>query len=303
MKDDPEGLSIGDLARLTGLGPELLRAWERRYGALRPVRLPSGHRRYSSLDVERVLAISRAVAAGHRLGKIAGLELDELRACACEDADVAASEWLAAAIEAVRGTDPDRLQDYCSQARRHLDAARFGDSFVAPLMRRVGDLWQRQELSVAQEHVASMVLQGLLPMQPEPPQESPRGPILVVATPPGERHSLALWLVAATGRDCGWWPLLVGTDVPIADLATVVADKGALALAVSVTWLGDGQDPRAALATLRATLPESVYLLVGGEAARVAAAGLDPALTVVLSDLVELERWLRACPAPAAARG
>jgi DNA-binding transcriptional MerR regulator len=82
MKDDPEGLSIGDLARLTGLGPELLRAWERRYGALRPVRLPSGHRRYSSLDVERVLAISRAVAAGHRLGKIAGLELDELRACA-----------------------------------------------------------------------------------------------------------------------------------------------------------------------------------------------------------------------------
>lgn len=52
-------LTIRDLARMTGLPPATLRAWELRHGFPRPTRLPSGHRRYSGRDVDQVRRVVR----------------------------------------------------------------------------------------------------------------------------------------------------------------------------------------------------------------------------------------------------
>ena len=55
-------------ARLTGLSPDLLRAWERRYGVVEPTRTPGGTRRYTAADLERL----RLVKAPHRPGSGSG---------------------------------------------------------------------------------------------------------------------------------------------------------------------------------------------------------------------------------------
>lgn len=60
-------LSIGDLADRTGVATATLRVWEERHGFPRPRRLPSGHRRYSEADVERVAQVLRRRDAGVRL--------------------------------------------------------------------------------------------------------------------------------------------------------------------------------------------------------------------------------------------
>lgn len=60
-------LSIGDLAERTGVATATLRVWEERHGFPRPRRLPSGHRRYTEADVERVLQVLRRRDAGVRL--------------------------------------------------------------------------------------------------------------------------------------------------------------------------------------------------------------------------------------------
>ena len=52
-------LSIGDVVTATGVGEATLRAWERRFGFPEPRREPSGHRRYSAADVERIRAVVR----------------------------------------------------------------------------------------------------------------------------------------------------------------------------------------------------------------------------------------------------
>jgi MerR family transcriptional regulator, light-induced transcriptional regulator len=52
-------LTIRDLARMTGLPPATLRAWELRHGFPVPTRLPSGHRRYTGRDVEKVRRVIR----------------------------------------------------------------------------------------------------------------------------------------------------------------------------------------------------------------------------------------------------
>jgi MerR family transcriptional regulator, light-induced transcriptional regulator len=70
MTADPrsaQGLTIGDLARRSGLTPATLRAWETRHGFPRPQRLPSGHRRYDEQDLALVRQVLRRKAAGVRL--------------------------------------------------------------------------------------------------------------------------------------------------------------------------------------------------------------------------------------------
>jgi DNA-binding transcriptional MerR regulator len=52
------------VAQLTGINPVTIRAWERRYGLVRPARTPGGHRLYSQVDVERLRAAARLVARG-----------------------------------------------------------------------------------------------------------------------------------------------------------------------------------------------------------------------------------------------
>src|SRR5512147_187376 len=65
-------------ARLTGLSPELLRAWERRHGVVAPIRTPGGTRRYRASDLERLRLLKAATDAGHRISSLAGLSNREL---------------------------------------------------------------------------------------------------------------------------------------------------------------------------------------------------------------------------------
>ena len=60
----PSQLRIGELSRRSGVSPELLRAWERRYGLLDPIRSPGGLRLYSLADLERVRVMQQQLADG-----------------------------------------------------------------------------------------------------------------------------------------------------------------------------------------------------------------------------------------------
>jgi MerR family transcriptional regulator, light-induced transcriptional regulator len=62
--DDAAALSIGDVVAATGVGEATLRAWERRFGFPAPRREPSGHRRYSPEEVERIRAVVRERGRG-----------------------------------------------------------------------------------------------------------------------------------------------------------------------------------------------------------------------------------------------
>src|SRR5689334_15062080 len=94
-------LRIGELSRRSGVSPELLRAWERRYDLLQPTRSEGGLRLYSQADLERVQAMQRYLATGLAAAEAAGL-------AGAEEAPIAdpaispraAREALAAALSA-----------------------------------------------------------------------------------------------------------------------------------------------------------------------------------------------------------
>jgi MerR family transcriptional regulator, light-induced transcriptional regulator len=84
----PEGspvLRIGELSRRLGVSDHVLRAWESRYGLLRPTRSPGGFRLYSEADVTRVRRMQALVAQGLSAAEAAQLALAEDHAALVEN--------------------------------------------------------------------------------------------------------------------------------------------------------------------------------------------------------------------------
>jgi methylmalonyl-CoA mutase cobalamin-binding subunit len=100
---------------------------------------------------------------------------------------------------------------------------------------------------------------------------------VVVATPSGDRHAIGAALAGATAAAEGWGVIYLGTDVPAGEIAAAAVATGARAVAISAVYVDDRERTLAELRTLRARLPASVTLLVGGAGATLLAAELTQA--------------------------
>lgn len=68
--DSDQLFPIREVSRLTGVNPVTLRAWERRYGLIQPVRTESGHRLYSRTDIDTVHRILDWIGRGLAVSKV-----------------------------------------------------------------------------------------------------------------------------------------------------------------------------------------------------------------------------------------
>ena len=247
-------------SRLTGVSPELLRAWERRYGVVRPRRTPGGTRRYSAADLERLRLVKAAVDAGHRIGQVAHLGDAELeRLSRPDDRSGNSFDAILAALDRLEAAEFQRLLALQLAA---LGPLRFAREVAAPLVREIGDRWGAGQLGVASEHAATAVLRSLLGSAFQPTPASTRGPRIVFATPSGERHELGLLMAALTALGAGANPLYLGADLPVEDTVAAVRRTDASVLAISIATPAA---PHArSLRALRDSLAGTVRLWVGG---------------------------------------
>ncbi|HZT64458.1 MAG TPA: B12-binding domain-containing protein [Acidimicrobiales bacterium] len=107
------------------------------------------------------------------------------------------------------------------------------DSLLAPSLRRIGQAWEEGSASVAVEHRATSVCERLIARLSVHPRGRPRG-VCLVATPPGERHSLPAAMAAIALRANRWQVHHLGADVPAADLLELATTVGADLLVLSV---------------------------------------------------------------------
>ena len=228
-------LRIGELARRTGVATELLRAWERRYGLLDPVRTASGYRLYSAEDVVRVGRMRQLLAAGLSAAEAARQALAEPPAVVQDAAGPSAtSAELRRALEALddagaHATFDRLLADYSTRAVL--------GGVVLPLLHELGTGWERGEISVAQEHFASNLLRGRL-LGLARGWDRGSGPRAVLACPPGERHDLGLVIFGLALRELGWRITFLGADTPPDTIVAAVRQLEPEALVFAVTDSG-----------------------------------------------------------------
>jgi DNA-binding transcriptional MerR regulator len=237
----------------------------RRYRVVEPVRTEGGTRRYSAADLERLRAVKAAVDAGHRISQVAQLGAAELKqiAVATESPPASRLDDLLAPLESLNGAEFHRL---VSLQLSVLGAPRFARDIAIPLVQEIGQRWADGEMGIAQEHLATSVLRSLLGSSLQPGPNALLGPLIVFATPSGERHELGLLMAALTAVGAGANPLYLGTELPVEDLLAAVEESGAAVLALSLVTIPQAQATRTVNA-IRGGLPSDVHLWLGGSGA------------------------------------
>ncbi len=152
---DATGISIGRLARVTGVPADTLRSWERRYGCPRPQRLPSGHRRYPEVEVARLRLVVRLMGRGSRAADL--LRLDEPTLRGLLDADSRLSVAVRACLAAAARLDAGALRRRLFAEVIALGAVPFASDVVVPLQEEVRERSAAAELGADQERLAASV--------------------------------------------------------------------------------------------------------------------------------------------------
>jgi methanogenic corrinoid protein MtbC1 len=288
-------LSIGSLAKATGVAVETLRTWEQRYGYPLAERKASGHRVYALSNVSRLRRIADAIARGHRAGAVVGAtdaELDRLLSATAAPAAALplnpSPASIEALVEAVLAFDADRLTAALWSDWGRLGPIGFLQQTVAPLVERIGLEWEAGRMEIRHEHFLSARLGDVMRAIRLPLDLTSPGPTVVCATLPGEHHELGLQMVALLLSSAGLRVLYLGTGIPPPELGRLAHELGARAVAVSVSAAADGAEVARHLAALRDALPRAVQLLIGG---RGAPAGRTDVVTV--DDFAALDRWAR----------
>ena len=223
MSSIGEVLRIGELSKRVGASPELLRAWERRYGLMRPARSAGGLRLYSPADVERVSLMQRHLAAGMAAAEAAALAVRDTA-----DGEAARSALGPAAMreelaETLDAFDEPRAQAILDRLLALATVETLLSEVIIPYLRELGERWERGEASIAQEHFASGVLRGRL-LGLARGWGLGLGPVAVLACVPGEQHDLGLIAFGLALRSHGWRIVYLGPDSPI-ETVTDVSDR------------------------------------------------------------------------------
>lgn len=301
-----ELLSVGRVADATGISPATLRIWERRYGVPVPVRLESGHRRYTAEQVAWLRQVAEALQRGHRARAVLQADESELRRLVAGSAGVEEqSRETLLLLEMVREGRIEELHEALRLAYGQLGALAFLEERVAPLLRSVGRAWTEGSLCVHQEHAGSHAIGDflsllLLSLRAQP-GAGHAGPI-VLATLPEERHGLGIEMVGVLCESLGVSTAMLGPDTPIDEIVAAAEPIAAPAVGIGVSIATSGVRTDAALADLRRRLPESTELVVGGAGAR-RHGRRGPSGARTFDTLRELRDWLvvRFPPPPDAA--
>lgn len=295
------------VTRRTGLSPSVLRAWERRYGAVEPGRSEGGQRLYSDADVKRLTLLVQATDAGRSIGQVAGLGSAELEALVQEDAAIAPPPPVAPAragrrggedvvregLTAVDEMDAVRLEKVLTRAAVVLEPEALVDQVIVPVLSQIGVRWRQGRLGPANEHLASGVIRKFLDWLIGAIEVPGDAPVLLCTTPKGQRHELGALLSGVVGAGVGWRAVFLGPDLPADEIAKAAHRMGARAVALSALHpLEDPRLPRefAALATL--LLPDTP-LLAGGPAVLMIRDDVEAAGGEVLSSMNDLRTRLR----------
>lgn len=323
--------SIHIAALKSGVSEFLIRAWEKRYGAIEPKRTGSNQRRYSLTDIEKLTKLRHLLESGYRIGDIAGLaseDLDRLlieaggqsvagtgmhdeisngpvprrKDALPEDSGFAGSRVsdgipedsmvIDQALDLIGDMNESGLEELLSRASISMTVPELLDRVMLPLTRRVGDKWHSGELRISQEHMATWVIKTILSGLLRAHRHQGSAPMMLVTTPAGQRHEIGALAVAISGAHCGWNVTYAGPDLPAEEIAAMALKTGAQLVALSLVYPPDDPHIPDEMSRLVHLLPDSVAFVAGGSAVMAYRQVMDRHGVSVLGSLQEFREYL-----------
>lgn len=289
--------TIKRAAELTGIGLPTLRAWERRYGVVSPVRSEGRYRLYSDGDLRALRIMASLVddgwtaseAAAETLRRLDGVDPAMLPpgGTVGEGTVDGPARVGGPAGGFVDGVEPDGLQEVM-EAAADLDASRLGvvldrafadenyprmvGGWLMPVLLSVGSAWADGRITTAGEHLVSHAVHRRLAALYDATPKATAGPLVVLGLPPGSRHELGLLAFSVGARRAGMRTAYLGADLPTAEWVGAVSRRHAGAAVLSVPRLADAVAAQAVVDAVRQQAPSVVVAVGGGHQGQVAGA-------------------------------
>jgi DNA-binding transcriptional MerR regulator len=259
------------VSRLTGVRPELLRMWEKRYRLFTPHRADNRYREFDDDDVRLLIYIRQQIEQGRAIGELAaeGREALLRRLCPAADAPPAAREaqpLLDELVAYAQSFDRRRLETRLAECVAQQPFGMVLHTVFVPLLHRLGDLWAAQQLPVASERLVTVTLTQRLLTLLQATAPGAGAPLLLCACPTGERHELGLLTFAYTMQQSGWQVCYLGPDLPLQELYRSCQHLQPTLVALSLTHVTDASHCLALLHDLDALLAATYPIFVGGQA-------------------------------------
>ena len=298
---------IKAVAQLTGLSVHVIRAWEKRYNAVSPLRTDTNRRLYSDSDIEKLQVLLTLTSKGHNIGGIANLSISELKELLAEQPEQPKPSFqinrdvnkfsdpdtiFTSCLKSVYDLNIKELESHLYQASVNLSQPVLLDRVIVPLITEVGDMWKEGEIRVYHEHMVTASLRSFLANLVDSSKTNEVAPKILVTTPQGQLHELGALIAAATASSEGWNVTYLGPNLPAEEIVGAAKQLNCKAIALSIVFPMDDWILRKELLKFKQILPKDIPLLIGGKGARGYLDVLEDVGARVILDISNLRKSL-----------
>lgn len=288
--------SIKFVADKTGLSVHTIRAWEKRYAALKPTRTETNRRVYSEEDVAKLSLLRQAIEKGHNISLIANLnEQDLLQLLGKQPFSTpieSPHEFLSKAETAISHLDSKTLESLLIRASVFLGIDQFISSVAVPLLNYIDQSWAQKKINIRHEHFATTIIRTHLDNLRRGIQIEGASQSIVVTTPSNQLHELGALLVAIVAARQGWKVFYLGPNLPAKEIADSALSVNADAIALSIVYPEKDKITHDNLLTLYRSIPKNIKIIVGGRAAESYSKTLKQISALTFNDLDSLKNYL-----------
>jgi DNA-binding transcriptional MerR regulator/methylmalonyl-CoA mutase cobalamin-binding subunit len=232
---EQEHFPMRTVSVITGVNSVTLRAWERRYGLIKPARTAKGHRLYSHKDIELVNRIVRMLDRGISISQVSN-SLKATNVGTDKTQQPPNDAWIdyqERATDAVVRFDENHLDTLYNDALALYPIDVVTERLLVPVLVTLGERWANTEGSIAEEHFFGAFMRNKLGARFHHRHKHANGTKLLVCCLPGEHHELGIMLFSLAAHDHGFRLVYLGPDMPLDELAITAMRAGCHGIVLS----------------------------------------------------------------------
>jgi DNA-binding transcriptional MerR regulator len=261
--------NIKAVSKMLGIQPGTLRAWERRYQIIAPKRNESGHRLYTEEHVKILRWLISKVNKGFTISQAVSLleknGMKTTNSFADEERSDFAARLMDELLEALLSFDENRANELMNRAFSMYTVEKVVIDIFGSLLVRIGDLWEKKEITSAHEHFASSFIRSRMGTIFSAIPNNGVLPKTVSVCGPDERHELGLLMFTLYLRQKGFETIYLGTSIAESDIDVVIDEVKPKFLFLSCTLKQNIEKTFALIDRLSEKYP-GLIIGVGGKA-------------------------------------
>lgn len=231
--------NIKAISNLVGIQPGTLRAWERRYQILNPVRNDSGHRLYTEEDLKKLKWLAEKVENGFTISQAVSILENEVGHIDTEEEEEVESprKIRDQLLKLLLAFEEGKSQDLINQAFSLYSVEKVVIEILGSLLVTIGDMWENHKITSAHEHYATQILKNRISMIFYSLPSNGLLPKAIAVCGPEETHEVGLLIFTLFLRRKGFEVIYLGTSIDDNDIETIVEEVNPTFYFMSCTML------------------------------------------------------------------